>query len=277
MQLLEKILRWISWLSIDVVLGAVAGMLFFSKLFHVNLPWQPYLLLGMAVWCIYNLDHLLDSYQAGEKLSGRRRFHHKARIPVLVSIGVLGMLGLVGGFWWFGWGLELQLTLLLGGMIGGIRFLVLKFGKGWMKELSIALFYVIGISWLPFLRSNPLDGSTWLGIFFILYVLLAILNLLILSLLDQEEDRLAGFFSVSQEVDPVILRHWVIYLMYGLFSVLILVLLFAPSFYRLFAAFLFLMTLSHWFIFKKDQMDAEKKRISMEWTFVLPALLTFLS
>ncbi|NVK50835.1 MAG: hypothetical protein HWE09_13780 [Cyclobacteriaceae bacterium] len=277
MQFFEKIIRWISWLSFDVVLGALAGMLFFSRLFHVDLPWQPYVLLGMAVWCIYNLDHFIDANQVGDKLSGRRRFHHQVRIPVLIGVGVLALVGLIGGFWWFGWGLELQLTFLLGAMIGGIRFLVLKFGKGWMKEFSIALFYVTGIFWLPFLRSNPLDGSTWQGIFFILYVLLAILNLLILSLLDQEEDRLAGFFSVSQEVDSVILKRWVTYLIYGLFSMLILVLLFAPSFYRLFAAFLFLMTLSHWFIFKKDQMNAEKKRISMEWTFVLPALLTFLS
>ncbi|TFV93481.1 hypothetical protein E4S40_14625 [Algoriphagus kandeliae] len=271
-----KIIRWISWLSIDVVLGAVAGMLFFSKLFHVALPWQPYVLLGMAVWCIYNLDHLLDAQKVGEKLSGRRQFHHQARVPVLIVIGILGLLGLVGGFWWFGWGLELQWTFLLGGLIGGIRFLVLKFGKGWMKEFSIALFYVIGISWLPFLRSNSLDWSAWHGLFFLLYLLLANLNLLILSFLDQEEDQLAGFFSVSQELNTVSLILWIKYLMYGLLILLILVLVIIPSFYKLFVAILFLMTLCHWYVFNMDGVDSEKKRIGMEWAFFLPVLLIFL-
>lgn len=272
MDFVEKSIRWISWLSLDVVLGAMAGMLFFSKLLHVQLPWPPYILLGLAVWCIYNLDHYLDARKAALN-SPRRQFHQNAHQAMLVSLGFFGVLGLIGGFWWFGWGLELQLTLGLGSLIGGIRLLVWKYGQGWMKEFSIAIFYVIGISWLPLLRSNHLDRTHWLLVFFGLYLGLALLNLLILSQLDSEEDRQAGFFAATRGSSISSLRQWTDYLSWILIGLCLLLFILSPSFYKLFIALILMMTVVHGVVFSRSDPQAEKQRLVMEWTFSIPWVL----
>ncbi|WP_332911644.1 hypothetical protein [Algoriphagus boritolerans] len=157
MNLLQNLLRYLSWLSIDVVLGAMAGMLFFEKLFRVSLHWPAYALLALAVWSIYTLDHLLDIRKKTTPFSDRRTFHLKNWKILIFFLFIAGVLGLIGAFWWFGWGKELQLTLGLAGMILGSKLLIRKAGSGWMKELSIAIFYVIGIAWLPLLRTDSAD------------------------------------------------------------------------------------------------------------------------
>ncbi|WP_140166771.1 hypothetical protein [Algoriphagus faecimaris] len=272
MHSLKKILSLISWLSIDVVVGAMAGMLFFSYLLHVNLAWPAYSLLALAVWCIYNLDHYLDARKV-ELNSPRRLFHQNANRVILVFIGLFGILGLLGGYWWFGWGLELQLTLALAALIVGVRFIIWHFGKGWMKEFSIALFYVIGISWLPFLRSSFLDRTYWFLVFFGLYLGLALLNLLILSQLDSEEDQKAGFFAATRNNSISTLSKWTDYLSWGLIGVCLLLFMLSPSFYKIFIALILMMTLVHWMVFRQKVKDEEKQRFVMEWAFSIPWVL----
>ncbi|WP_297336245.1 hypothetical protein [Algoriphagus sp.] len=273
MHFLATRLRWISYFSLDVVFGAMAGMLFFSKVAHVELAWPPYVLLALAVWCIYNLDHYLDSRKEEILLSSRRKFHRRSGNLILGLVFVFGILGLVGGFWWFGWGLELQLTIGLGLLIGGIRLLVWKFGKGWMKEFSIAVFYVAGISWLPFLSANPLDRSGEFFLFLGLYLLLALLNLLILSQLDAKEDQKAGFFSATKTISPQNLRQWIKNLGVALVVLQLALLIVLPSFFKIFGLILLLMTLVHVFVFLTNTLNPEQQRMRMEWAFSIPWVL----
>ncbi|MFC3416964.1 UbiA prenyltransferase family protein [Algoriphagus hitonicola] len=272
MHFFEKSICWISWLALDVVLGAMAGMLFFSKLLHVDLPWPPFVLLGLAVWCIYNLDHYLDARKV-ELQSPRRIFHQNTNQVIPVFIVFFGILGLIGGFWWLGWGLELQLTLGLGILIVGIRLVVLKFGRGWMKEFSIALFYVIGISLIPILRAHALDRSMELVLFLGLYLMLALLNLLMLSQLDAEEDQKAGFFSATKNISPQKLHQWVRNLGFSLLVFQLALFVFLSSYFKIFGLILLLMTLVHVMVFMKKDLDPVQKRIRMEWAFVFPWVL----
>jgi hypothetical protein len=55
----------------------MAGMKFFADLLEVNLSLLVYILLGMAVWCIYTLDHLWDAKSISGKASTKRHVFTK--------------------------------------------------------------------------------------------------------------------------------------------------------------------------------------------------------
>ncbi len=75
-----------SWLSMDVVFGAMASMYFFQELVHVQLEESTYMLLALAVWTLYSLDHLLDARQSKGSNSPRRVFYRQNML--VLSIGV---------------------------------------------------------------------------------------------------------------------------------------------------------------------------------------------
>lgn len=269
-------LKYISWLSIDVVFGAMAGMLFFGKLLRANLQWPAYALLALAVWSIYTLDHLLDIRKKRTLLSDRRTFHLKSWKILVFSLSVTVVLGLLGAIWWFGWGRELQLTLGLAVMILGSKLLIRRAGPGWMKELSIALFYVVGIAWLPLLRSVSVD-LVWQNLVFLpMYVSLAFLNLLMLSFLDQEEDRESDFFSALSSLHPLLLMQWIRRLAFAIILISLCGIILLTSTYRPFACILLLMALIHYLTFFQTGLTSEQKRMQMEASFMLPGLLLFL-
>ena len=276
MKQLKIFAQYISWLSIDVVVGAMAGMLFFEKLFRTSLHWPAYALLGLAVWSIYTLDHLLDVRKKDLPLSPRRTFHQASWKPLSMMLVFAVLLGTVGAVWWFGWGKELQLTFALAFLILGSKLLIRKAGPGWMKELSIAVFYVLGIVWLPLLRSAGLD-LVWQALIFLpLYAGVAFLNLLMLSFLDQDEDQKAGFFSAAWTLHPTLLVQWIRRLAFALIFISLAAFILLASFYRSFACILLLMALVHYLTFFQVALAPERKRTQMEWSFLLPLLLYFL-
>lgn len=268
--------KYISWLSIDVVLGAMAGMLFFEELLHASLQWPAYVLLALAVWSIYTLDHLLDVRKESLPHSERRIFHLKYWKSLVSVLCVAVILGLLGAFWWFGWGKELQLTLALASMILGSNLLIRKAGPGWMKELSIALFYVLGIVWLPLLRSTELDLK-WQELAFLpMYISLAFLNLLMLSFLDRDEDQKSGFFSAISSLHPELLILWIRRLALAIIFISLAGFILLTSWYRPYACVLLLMSLVHYLTFFQADLSSEQKRMRMEASFMLPVLLLFI-
>jgi hypothetical protein len=279
MLLLEKIHLRLSWLSIDVVLGALAGLVFFSKLLRIELESQVFLLLGLAVWSIYTADHLLDSHKKTEvNLSPRHFFHLKYKNSLRIILVLVLICGLILAYYTFGLGSELVWSLILGTMIS-VSMLLIRLGgrsMAWAKEISIALFYVLGIAWIPLLRVKVLDLN-WEIIFFLgSYTLLALINLLILSHLDRGYDQLSGFFSSALLFLPIkfiglIRKLCFLSLLIGLASFILL-----PSFYRPFACILMVMALVHYLAFFNPKLSAEKVRLRTEAVFILPVLLYFL-
>lgn len=279
MLLLEKIHLRLSWLSIDVVLGAIAGLVFFSRLLRVELEWQIFLLLGLAVWSIYTADHLLDSRQQREgDLSPRHFFHlkYKNTLRICLVFVLIGGLGLA--YHTFGFSSELIWSLILGILITGSMVLIRLAGRrmAWAKEISIALFYVLGIAWIPLLRVKELDLSWEIILFLGSYIVIALINLLILSHLDRRQDQLTGFFSAALLFPPLqfielIRKLCFLSLLMGLVSFI-----FLPSFYRPFACILMVMSLVHYLAFFNPKISAEKVRLRTEAVFILPILLYFL-
>lgn len=279
MLLLEKIHLRLSWLSIDVVLGALAGLVFFSKLLRIELEWQVFLLLGLAVWSIYTADHLLDSRQKTEvDLSPRHLFHLKYKNSLRISLGLVLICGLSLAYYTFDLSSELRWSLILGTLISASMLLIRLAGRrmAWAKEISIALFYVLGIAWIPLLRVKVLDLSWEIFLFLGSYILLALINLLILSHLDRRQDQLGGFFSSAFLFPPIkfielIRRLCFLSLLIGLASFILL-----PSFYRSFSCILIVMSLVHYLAFFNPKLSAEKVRLRTEAVFILPVLLYFL-
>lgn len=278
MKFLQNLIGYFSLLSIDVVFGAVAGLLFFSRLLHAELNPLIYLLLGMAVWCIYTLDHVLDARQLTSPVSSRFAFYQKnGRILMLLVIPSV-LSGLILAYWVLGLGSELYLSLGFGAIILLTMLLLRKAGKaaGLIKELSTAVFYVLGLAWLPLLRLDGIDW-TWQNLLFIaVYIGLAFLNLLMFSFLDRREDESHGFASAALTVEPVRLSLWIRRLAFLLIFLSLAGFIFLPSFYRPFACILLLMLLVHYLTFFNVGISTETKRIRMEASFILPGLLLFL-
>ena len=265
-----------SWLSLDVVFGAMASMYFFQELVHVQLEWPIFVLLGLAVWTIYSLDHLLDARQSKGSNSPRRVFYRQNKLVLSLGILVAVVAGLTGAFYWLGWGKELQLTLVLVLAMGGCRWAIQKLGPLVLKEVSIALFYVVGVLWLPILRSEAQDLSWQALAFATVFFLLALLNLWMLSFLDREEDRQDGFVSIAMLFPPLQIVQWIRKLSFlGIFGTMASFIL-LPSFYRPFSCILLLMFLGHYLTFFQSQLPVTQKRQRMELAFWLPWLLLWI-
>ncbi|WP_339867994.1 hypothetical protein [uncultured Algoriphagus sp.] len=279
MQFLFKFHQRITWLSIDVVLGAMAGMLFFERALRVDLNWQEYALLGMAVWCIYTADHLMDARKlAADHAADRHHFHLIYQKPLLAILGLVGCIGLYWAIKFFGFSKELFFGAGLGVLILGIMLAVRKLAAKQvrLKELSSAIFYVIGISWLPWYEAPEID-YTWTAFgLTLLYMGLAYLNLIMLSSLDKESDKQSGFSSIATIIPQEKLNPRIHQLAIGLMLVALIGLLLVNSLYRIFPSLILLMLLVHYLSFFKSGASPEKIRMRMEVAFLIPAILLLL-
>lgn len=275
---LRRLVSYFSLLSLDVVFGAVAGMYFFSSLLHVESDVPVYFLLGQAVWVIYTGDHLLDIRKSKGSNVPRRQFYERYSRFLLVLMGVNILSGLLLAIQTFGFGSELYLSMGLALSILVTMFLLRKVhsAAAWLKELSTAIFYVLGVAWLPLLRVDVADFSWESLVFLLLYMGLAWLNLLMLSYLDREEDSLQGFQSIAQKVSPERLLGVIRMFSFALILISIALFLILPSFYSPFACVLLLMLGFHYLSFFSSKGSPEAKRRQMEWYFVLPVVLALL-
>ena len=276
MHLLATFYQRITWLSLDVVLGAMAGMLFFSRLLRVPLFWEAYVLLGMAVWCIYTADHLLDARKLPVGSSeDRHHFHRNHFNALVISLFIVGDLGFYGAIVYFGIGPELFLGVGLGILILGIMLMIRKFvaKNVWLKELSSAVFYVIGIAWLPWYQVDPIEYSWTALLLTMVYMGLAYLNLMMLSSLDSDKDKEYGFNSISTLLSPGKHLRIIQQLAMLLITISILSLVLLNSLQRIFPAILLVMLFIHYLSFFKSNLSSGQIRMRMEAAFLVPAIL----
>jgi hypothetical protein len=278
MQIGREFYRWFTWLSGDVVVGAIAGMLFFSKLLRTDISWEIYGLLGVAVWCIYTLDHLLDSRTIPFDSPMDRHLVHRIYSKSLWwMLGGIAGIGIIWAVVLLGFGLEFQVGVgLILVVLGGIYW-IRKQVKSliWIKELFTAVFYVVGISWYSWLQFSSVDFRWELVAITLIYVLLAFLNLLMLSSLDLSKDKRAGFHSLATLISPKRLIPIIRKLALGVLLMSFFGFIFFFSFYRLFSCILLLMGLIHYLSFFNASLRIETIRMRMEAAFWLPLILLF--
>lgn len=278
MNLVDSLLKTLNLLSIDVVLGACAGMFFFSDMMKVTLGWSIYGLLGMAVWCIYTFDHLWDAYQVKtDANTNRHRFHQRHFKLLSILLVLVALSALVFGYLMVNLDWLLGAGLVLGAVIIGSMLLLKFIGKKTvlLKEVFIAFYYVSGILLAPLWKLDfEFSPSYWM-FFAVGYFLLACFNLIFLSFVDAKSDREDGHTSITTQLGTEKTRTilWVILILgTGYIPFLFLVL---PSYYSVYTLIWGLMMLGHLTSFLEKTKDKEQLRRKLEALFILPFLLVF--
>ena len=202
---IEDVYARLRLLSIDVALAALGGGVMASRLSDGRPSAAFYLLLPLAVWVVYTLDHLMDAARVGMAASTpRHRFHFQYATALTVPAMVLGIVCIAGGLLWLR-----PTTLLCGGAVAvlfGLHELLVKLAGGRVsvfltKELGVAAIFTAGTWGVPLaaalaahrdLRPVILPAAQ--------YLLLALANLLILSIFEARADARAGQSSFVQAI-----------------------------------------------------------------------------
>jgi hypothetical protein len=184
MKELIKAYRFLNLISIDVAFGAVVCAAFFSSIFSVQLRVYGLAALGLSVWIIYTLDHLMDAWRLKDAASTKRhQFHqeHLKLMAILVSIACLIDVYLILHIRKpvFSWGLGLA-TLV-------VFYLMLQRWLNPFKEIVASVLYCSGVL-LPTLSLATGLITTSLIILLIIFLITALINLILFSMFDVEKD-----------------------------------------------------------------------------------------
>lgn len=207
-------------LSLDVMAGALGGGWMVSLWLGHEMNWAFYVVLPLAVWLIYTLDHLLDARRLKEKASTpRHQFHYRHFKPLAVAVGVLGVaclslallfLGEQGVYFGLGMGGLVLLHLLLVKVVGD------KTSPWLIKESGVAMVYCAGIWGLPALETEAwTEPELWVA--FGQFFLLALVNLLEFSLYERAIDEADGHSSFVRAIGERGTRR-LIYVLLALFA-----------------------------------------------------------
>ncbi|MFY0599202.1 MAG: hypothetical protein JXR03_05990 [Cyclobacteriaceae bacterium] len=186
--------KYFRWLSLDIVLGAIIFLAFLGSYYDTSFSFSIYFSLASAIWLIYTTDHLIDSAKAAD--SARRKFH-KDNFKGLVFIGgVVLLLALVNVYF-----LPHDIIkngAILSSMCIGYLLLVYFIRALWFKEILVAFGYGAGVFLVPVTENGAITALDL--IFLLQLVLIALINLLVFSYYDMEEDSKVGFSSIAKQV-----------------------------------------------------------------------------
>ncbi|NOX48025.1 MAG: hypothetical protein GXO89_13710 [Chlorobi bacterium] len=217
-------------LSLDVALGGLGGGILASKVLNVEPGFAFWIILPVAVWALYNFDHLIDGTRLKENAHTIRHFYHyhySKRILTIMGFLLLLMVPVIFVF--------LEKPIVLFGAIAGTitvaYFLVVYFfgnRKSFFvqKELSVALIYTFGIWGGPasLMSWNFNSGQIILVIAFFICALTAVI---LFSYCEEDTDRADHHTTLVARFGKL----WVKRILYFLFP-----LLFALSIYEVISA-----------------------------------------
>ncbi|MEX2593491.1 MAG: UbiA family prenyltransferase [Anditalea sp.] len=273
---LKKIYAYLQSLSIDIVLGACAGMLFFDRLIEAELDLVLYILLGLAVWCIYTFDHLLDAKQIGKQASTFRHSFHQEHFKTISFLLILiGGIGLGAAFYM----LHIKYIIIYGLGLGILILLVFIFLKivpgkwAFIKEISIATLYVGGIMLAPFFHNvlGEMPHSFWL--LGIAYVLVAWFNTIYLGILDRESDYKDGLYSLALSMGESRSKKILYVLLAIMLAYIISLYVILNSFAYFHISLILIIALIHGIAFLKAENNNDAVRRKLDASFMLPFLL----
>ena len=184
---------WWNDLSLDVALGALVGLVWAARVCEIRLPAASLVILPLATFSVYTLDHLLDARTLGRRaVSSRHRLHARAfRLLVPAAVLAAGSSVVLAVIF-------LSPPAIFGGILLGLACLAHQFGvrrlpHRWPKEFIIATIYVISLWWLPLVRSGGLQGRFLLAM--AAHLAVAWVNLLSFAILERVRDGADGFPS----------------------------------------------------------------------------------
>ena len=194
---MNKALSLFRILSLDIVAGACVGTLFIAHYLDVELSSGAVMVLGICVWSIYTVDHLLDARKVRSHAHTKRHRFHQKYFKYLMVINLIAII--VGGVL----AIDLPLHTLIAGM--GLAFLVVAyfiiFNSSKIripKEFVGGFIYTTGIFIAPV--TVP-DFQFEMGIILIFaeFLTIAWMNLVLFSLMEVDVDILDGHQSIARK------------------------------------------------------------------------------
>ena len=195
-----KIYRTLHFLSLDIVLGALASSCFASGLFASDPGWIWYITLALTVWLLYTGDHLLDAWKHRNKME--RELHYfmmKNRKTLVWSMGVVAVVNILLIFNLLNQEL-LKYALFLAGLV--LLFYAMRhvFRKNRLLsvpgEFFVLLLYLAG-TWLGPVVAMEGSFEAGQGMIALIFMGILLMNLGVISLYDMKLDTRMGISSLA--------------------------------------------------------------------------------
>jgi hypothetical protein len=220
-------IKYLHYLSLDVVFGAILYQLFWSKCASQFFPPISHVIaLFVAIWLIYLVDRRIDS-NIEKPLDGRHQFQYKNKRWIDIFIVILGLVSIANLFF-----LPLGLIQIGVVLLIGIIFYWLIWWKGWFdiifgsKEFITAFFYTLGIGASSLYQMG--FHQSFVEIFFLMY-LCVLQNLLLFSSLEKPDHVIRKYFLMVIELVFVLFILAIIYT-HPSFEIIILLIPFLITF-----------------------------------------------
>lgn len=218
-----------SWLSLDVVIGAMVCNIMVFKLIHFNqIPWIQNVILGATVWAIYLLDHLWDVNGLSDKPTVKRRLFFYNNFKYILALAILLLAGIFVCSLFF-----LPIVTIKFGIVTGVLVLFYlafvhlnthKKSKNWFhKEILVGVLYGLGIWGSAAILSPNIEIEHYL--LAVNFVFVAFLNLLIFSLYEIDEDLQQEQLSIVQSLGKDVSKKIIFGLAFFIFLLGILILI----------------------------------------------------
>jgi len=268
-------------LSLDVVIGVLAISFFASKLLDVEAKPIWLLILVLATWSFYTIDHLIDGNKSkGKSTIFRHQFHFNNKIILGTFAIICGVTALILSLLFLNPQI-IQLGILMG-LLVLIYFMVLKFFGNkkllfLQKEIIIASVYVVGIWLAPLVWTGKIPDIFTIAVIIVLF-LLAWAEGIMASWFDYENDLNEKHNSFTVLFGKQNTRRFLIILHILIFIIVKISVFFVTSNIQFFAMLILaLMNLSLLMIILSPKYftNSNRYRVFGEITFWLPILIFF--
>ena len=257
------------YLNIEVALGLVAIAVVANRSIGVELPWTWYLVVPLVTWAVYTLDRIIDSRRPElTPNTGRHAFHAQYRRPLLMSVmvaviiaGVTAVIDFPVEYWLVAIGLGILTVLHLALQRTDSR------GAAVIKDVNVVVTYALSAWAIPLVeaaRAGLLSetASVWvpaLGI----TLALVLIDVLLLSLIDRDEDAGAGRPSISVALGTP--GTYIAVGVLSLFVVTAVVLWLFPAGLSRMGVLFLTMTAAYGMLGRFNVRDPDLARLALEW------------
>ena len=238
MRLLLKGYKYVQILSLDVVFGACAFSKLIAESLSVELRPEVFACLALATWCVYTLDHLVDSIKLKEQaITERHSFHFRYRYVLTLLVIAAGLVGLFLSF-------RLTENVILGGVIAGcislfhliiVRFFGNRISLFYQKEASVSVVFALGVFTGP-VSVYTSGVSFYVIILFLLFLIIIFWNVTLFSWYDYDVDASQDHSSITRLLGFRKMKH----LFVSLFFLGLSLLLFNLFYFQLLSGVVFL-------------------------------------
>jgi len=268
-----RILSLFRILSLDIVAGACIGALFIAHYIGVDLSSSVVIVLGICVWSIYTIDHLLDARKLRLHANTcRHRFHQKYFTQLLILNLVAIIVGCVLAI-----GLPLQ-TLIVGMVLTLLvvaYFIILNSTEIRIpKEFMGGLIYAVGIFIAPVTTPNY-QFDVGIILIFAEFLTIAWMNLVLFSLMEVDVDILDGHQSITRKWGKKRVSYLINYMFLGFIILILFSLLISMGGFPTYQFLLAVMGSTLYLIFlgRKFFKVRERYRIIGDAVFLIPLIV----